>query len=230
MRLRARPWQPLAVQLGVYDANPNFNGKYGTDFDLSFDDGVLVLAELDLTLRRGAGPAALPGHVKLGGYYDSGRFVRLIDGRAGDLAGDPVYGNGGVYAGIDQKILDFGAAGEGRGLIPFVVLTGAPQGDINLVPFYVNGGLIAKGPWAARPNDSAQFGFIYGDFTAVPGGTDATGDGPLMTYEAVLEWSYLIQVTPWLQVQPDVQYVIRPGGTGAIADALVLGAQIAVTL
>jgi porin len=37
-------------------------------------------------------------------------------------------------------------------------------------------------------------------------------------------------VTPWLQLEPDVQYVIEPGGTGEIPNALVLGAQIAINL
>jgi porin len=31
-----------------------------------------------------------------------------------------------------------------------------------------------------------------------------------------------------LYFQPDLQYVFRPGGTGRIPDALVLGAQVAV--
>jgi porin len=30
-------------------------------------------------------------------------------------------------------------------------------------------------------------------------------------------------------VQPDLQYIIRPGGTGNIPDAFVLGAQIGVS-
>ena len=34
----------------------------------------------------------------------------------------------------------------------------------------------------------------------------------------------------WLQVQPDLQYIINPGGTGKIPNALVLGFQLALTL
>jgi len=29
----------------------------------------------------------------------------------------------------------------------------------------------------------------------------------------VLELSYILQITPWLQLEPDIQYVIEPGGT-----------------
>jgi porin len=45
-----------------------------------------------------------------------------------------------------------------------------------------------------------------------------------------LELTYILQVSRWLQVQPDVQYIINPGGTGRIRDALVIGFQIAVNL
>jgi porin len=47
--------------------------------------------------------------------------------------------------------------------------------------------------------------------------------------EVVLEWSYAIQLTPWLKVQPDIQYIIWPGGTGRVPNALVLGFELGVT-
>lgn len=40
--------------------------------------------------------------------------------------------------------------------------------------------------------------------------------------------TYEFVVAPHLIVQPDIQYIIRPGGAGTIPDALVLGMQIAV--
>lgn len=49
-------------------------------------------------------------------------------------------------------------------------------------------------------------------------------------YETVIELMYLIQATGWLKIQPDVQYIIKPGATGTVPNALVLGGQIVVTL
>jgi porin len=40
--------------------------------------------------------------------------------------------------------------------------------------------------------------------------------------ETVLEANYLVQISQWLSVQPDVQYIVRPSGNPAIKDALVL--------
>jgi porin len=59
-------------------------------------------------------------------------------------------------------------------------------------------------------------------------GQEAAGLGN-PTYEWVLEWDYRAQLTPWLYVMPGLQYVIRPGGTGQIPNALVIGAEIGIT-
>ena len=48
-------------------------------------------------------------------------------------------------------------------------------------------------------------------------------------HETVMELTYrLALLTSALYVQPDLQYVFWPGGTGRISDALVLGAQLGV--
>ncbi len=223
LRIRGRPIEPLSLSLGVYDGNPNFTGIHGTDFDFSFDDGAVILAEVQYRWVRGSGAAALTGHYTLGGSYDTSRFVPF-DGGGGSAC---VHGNGGMYAAVDQQVLSFGDPAAGRGLVPFAAVTGAPATDINLVPFFVNGGLVVQGPWAARPDDALLFGLVFGRFSSA---LDSPPGESAMTYEMVLEWSYVIQLTPWLQLQPDLQYVIRPGGTGTIPDALVVGAQLALTL
>ena len=47
--------------------------------------------------------------------------------------------------------------------------------------------------------------------------------------EKVLEVGHRFQVTKWSYIQPDLQYVIDPGGTGDIPNAVVIGAQMGVT-
>ena len=37
----------------------------------------------------------------------------------------------------------------------------------------------------------------------------------LPDYESVLELTYQANLTPWDQVQPDLQYIIHPGGSPA---------------
>jgi len=58
--------------------------------------------------------------------------------------------------------------------------------------------------------------------------TQAAGGG-YPSYEVVFEWGYRVQFTKFLYIQPDMQYVVNPGGTHTIPNALVLGAQCSVT-
>jgi porin len=56
----------------------------------------------------------------------------------------------------------------------------------------------------------------------------AAGNGEL-TYESVLEFGHRIQRTKFAFVQPDLQWITRPSGTGRIPDALVIGAEMGFT-
>jgi Carbohydrate-selective porin len=45
----------------------------------------------------------------------------------------------------------------------------------------------------------------------------------------VFEFTHKVMITKWMYMQPDLQYIISPGGTGDIDDALVLGFQLGLT-
>ena len=49
-------------------------------------------------------------------------------------------------------------------------------------------------------------------------------------FEALVELNHWFQINPWFIIVPDIQYIINPRGLGTIKDALVVGAQISVTL
>jgi porin len=55
---------------------------------------------------------------------------------------------------------------------------------------------------------------------------DAVANGTvyekISTHETVVEAIYLVQLTDWWTLQPDVQWIIHPGGSGAVEDALVV--------
>ena len=82
---------------------------------------------------------------------------------------------------------------------------------------------------------TAAFGVAYGAFSSQLARSQrdarSVGSGAgIQKYEVALELTYIIQARRWLQVQPDLQYIINPGGTGKIPNALILGFQLAVTL
>ena len=46
----------------------------------------------------------------------------------------------------------------------------------------------------------------------------------------MLNAGYVIQITKEFSVQPDIQYIIQPGGFGQYGNALVLGLQVTIEL
>ncbi|MGB2693340.1 MAG: carbohydrate porin, partial [Thermodesulfobacteriota bacterium] len=72
-----------------------------------------------------------------------------------------------------------------------------------------------------RNDDNAAFGFAYGSLS---------DELENKNYELMLEITYIIQATPWLEIQPDIQWVINPGGSSDIPNAFVLGVQLAVDI
>ena len=51
---------------------------------------------------------------------------------------------------------------------------------------------------------------------------------PAHDHEAVVELTYQYALTPWLQLQPDLQYIIHPGSSAALKDAFVQGVRAGV--
>lgn len=112
---------------------------------------------------------------------------------------------------------------------------GFTPADRNLVSFYAETGFNFRGLLPNRPRDVFGAAFSYagisGDLRGLTrdanrfnGTRDALPD-----FEGVLELTYQVNLTPWLSLQPDLQWIIHPGGSATFADALVLGARTVVT-
>ncbi len=127
-----------------------------------------------------------------------------------------------------------GAGPSGPELRVFGRVGGAPA-DRNLADFYAETGLNFRGLLPGRGRDVLGIGFTY---TNVSGDVRRAAEDAnrlhgthqsLPDYEAVLETTYEANLTPWLQVQPDLQYIIHPGGSPRDGNALVLGVRTVIT-
>ena len=56
--------------------------------------------------------------------------------------------------------------------------------------------------------------FIYGDISRDYARSVRVPGGRLAESEKVVEFAHRFQLTRWSYFQPDIQYVIDPGGTG----------------
>ena len=88
------------------------------------------------------------------------------------------------------------------------------RASVNTIPYFVGGGLSYQGLIPQRGDDIASMGAIDGSFSRHVSGATA---------ETVLEANYQITINRWLSLTPDLQYVIRPSGSGRIGNAMVLG-------
>lgn len=224
-RVRANLSDNVYAEIGAFDVNPTYTlpGK-GLKIGLSGSTGVLVPVEIGKTI--GIGQDSMPGHYKLGGYYDSSNFA--------DASGSGAMSSGryGAYALADQMILSF-EHGTDRGLVLVVDATISERMTAAIPTFYV-AALVAQGPIASRPNDFIGIGYIRATVNrraiALQDSLLAAkgiADPGLELGETIVELSYGVQVAPWMLVHPNIQYVGDPGAFKFThsPDAWVFGLQ-----
>ncbi|MDE2301119.1 MAG: carbohydrate porin [Sphingomonadales bacterium] len=245
---------PAARATGL---DPQVLDRSGTSFPL-FRHGALLLAEVQFAAPALGGMVAasarqpLAHSYRLGLWFDSESFTDVRFGSDGlPLAAPPSThdprlhaGNLGVYAVADQMLWR-SKRDPNRTLSAFTRLMGTPFADRNLVSFSANLGLTLKDPFPYRTDDT--LGIAMGFARVSPAVQAADGDlatlaatyTPRRTSETVIEATYQRQVTPWLQIQPDLQFVFNPGGgiadplaptTPRLGNALVAGVRANIAL
>ena len=115
-----------------------------------------------------------------------------------------------------------------KGLVLWSIFVLSPQENISLIPLQINSGAIYTGLIPSRPDDNAIFGLVYGTFSTSYAGVQEEKKKGNPDYELVYEFGYRINMTKFMYVQPDIQWIINPYGLGSTPNALVLGAQIGV--
>jgi porin len=231
VRVQVKPAAEVTLRAAAFSGDPAGQGcvtdpqicdRHGTAF--SFSGGTLWLGELEYAANGDKSATGLPGAYKLGGWRETGTFADQFTGALDRSS------NWGVYAIADQVVWHR-PGGEDQSLNVFV-RGGAVPSDRNLVSWYVDGGLGLKAPLAARPDDVLTLGVAYGRISDAAARADraAGPPTPVRDHEAVIELNYTASIAPGWTLQPDLQYVIHPGGnmtnpagTGTIGDALVLG-------
>ncbi|WP_241127583.1 carbohydrate porin [Novosphingobium terrae] len=224
VRYRLRP--DITFRTGVYQVNPSLGDEANAFKPFAAGTtGALIPFEVEYDPGVRPGSRVLPGHYKLGAYYDTSRVAR-------EAETGTVKGRYGVYVLADQMI--WREANPARGLSIFGEYTAQPAVSAQITRWY-GAGLLKTGTFKGRDADTIGLGFIYAklnprlraahEATSV---TSPTGGQQLLFGEAVVEASYGIQVRPWLNVRPDIQYVIDPGAFSYkhIPNALAVGTQV----
>jgi porin len=216
---------PVRQELG----DPQQENPSGTTFP--FYNNVLAIAEIQYaypalgTMVEPDQSEPLGCTYKLGAWYDGQRFadqefdttgLSLADPRSN---GDPRQHRGdfAIYAVADQ-MLHRDVNDADRTINFFARAMGTPMLDRNLIEFSANAGFTMHDPLPQRDDDTAGIGMGYGKVSSRATHLDrdtAAFSGsfyPTRTDETYVEATYQYQLTPWCQVQPDVQYIFNPGG------------------
>ncbi len=250
VRVRGQISPSLTALAGVFDGDPlgnNPNNLSGTNFNLH--NGALFIGELQYSINQpvegemdyGKG-AGLPGTYKIGVWYNNEQFNDLLRDNTGLSLANPAStgiaqqhrGDYSFYAVADQMIWRPNPD-EPRSIGVFARVMGAP-GDRNLVSASANVGIVMKAPFKGRDDDSIGLGLAYINIGNHASAFDADSGYVVRGSETVLEATYQYQVTPWWQVQGDVQYTFNAGAgqnpnnqTQALRDTLVVGVRTNIT-
>ncbi|MEO8742760.1 MAG: carbohydrate porin [Lysobacteraceae bacterium] len=177
--------------------------RHGLHIDLK--QGALLVVEDQHLFGKVTSPTA---SARLGAYFHTGDFT--------DIHGAVVHGNWGLLGVIDRTINErfvwFGRvaiAEHDRSTVPWAVETGfnlgavfAPRNTLGLAVAYVD---------------------LNGGFRNL--------DNPLgLRHEIIVESTLNVPLDERITVQPDLQYIIDPGGTSIGRNALVVGLRVNVAL
>ncbi|MFV0442959.1 MAG: carbohydrate porin [Planctomycetaceae bacterium] len=204
----------LTIGAGVYQSN-KFTLYWGDA--VPGERGVMAMGHLEY--RTQIGPEGeLPGTWRAGAWLDTSGWGEITTAPVGRTFGN----NYGFWFCGDQLLWkeQYGTDDE-QGLGVFFEFGWAP-GDRNYVDEYYGAGIVYRGLIPGRDADTAGVGIAdvrFGQQTFERDGYDC---------ETAVEFFYKAQLTDFISLQPDVQYIANPGGYGR--DSIFAGIRFELTL
>jgi len=217
------------AETGVFDVNPS-DALHENGFKLSLQGSTGALIPVEFGKTVALGPSGLPGHYKIGAYYDSSTAVDPSNSQM------TFKGRYGGYILADQMVWRF-EPGTDRGLI--VVLDGTlSEKRTSPIPAFVVAAFVVQGPFAGRPHDFINLGYVrdWVNSRAIDQQSalliaSGIANPDLALGENIVELGYGLQATPWMQIHPNVQFIGNPGAFSYkhLANAWVFGSELKVT-
>jgi porin len=258
VRVKLTPIDQVTLLAAVFNGDPagtRFTGleeikdPSGTNFRLR--DPPFFISEAQIRYNENADSEGLAGTIKIGGWRHFGKFNDDRFGVDGRSLADPLSdgqqlvhrGNFGVYGVVNQMLWRAPGESPKKGIGGFARLAASPS-DRNLMNFYAEGGVSFMGIWKQRPYDTFGCAVAYSRLSSSITALDAdtafyAGEAlPIRTDELALEVTYQAQIDPSWIIQPNFQYIFRPGGgvinpvnpaVERIPDAAVFGVRTSIS-
>ena len=214
--------EKLVARAAVLDGVPGDPDRPGrTAIKLSGRDGMLAVAEL--------GYVGEQGKASIGFWRYTAAFPSYA-AQAGLTSGSSIRGNDGLYVVVERQLT---LRSENIGLDRRRGLAGFIQGGVadarfNRIHQYVGAGLVYTG--LVRPEGDDRAGVTVARAALASGyrRLAATMGERVNRAELVVEVTYRTPLTPWLTVQPDVQYIASPSAGRSLPDALAIGLRFKI--
>lgn len=204
-------WRARAAVLDGVSGDPARPAR--TAVSLSGSDGALIVGEVDY--RRGGTKAAIGGWAYTSRFDDVLAGARAPSGR----------GNHGAYALVEHR-LHGGIDDDLAGLSGWVRF-GIADPRYNPVVSYLGGGIVQSGI-GKRRDDQVGVSIAVANFSERYRRAQALAGTPSDRREVIFEATYKLTLTDWLSVQPDLQYVVNPGGQQTLGDATVIALRVRI--
>lgn len=218
IRLRLRPDPKFYFQAALFDGDSRSqsDNASGTDFPIATGDGTLFFFEAGFQPYADATNVPVLS-LKAGLFVHTKRTPTWNEQITGDPGGGAAnFGFYGVaerelFQRADQKISTFLRGGY------------APA-DRNAVDWYLDAGFNFTGFVPGRPHDVAGLAVARSNFSRDYSRYENSLSGSTVhDSEIVVEGTYRAQLAPWWTLQPDLQFIITPGGDNSCQNALVIG-------
>lgn len=237
-RARAKTSDRTYAMIGLYNGDPGIRGNEDHGCDFSMHGPLFAIAEVGYQRNGQRDDPGKLGNYKLGAYFNGGSYDTFNASQFAPGAGGPpastAEGKWGYYALFDQVIFQPCGKDDPHAVGVFASIIVAPDPSINEMPFFCTGGGVIRGLLPRRPEDSLWFGVAYGKFSGDLQSAQqlAQAYDPAVgaqEYELALEWAYRVRMRGGaVFFQPEIQYIVNPGGAHQYDNALVVGAQAGI--
>lgn len=196
----AQPIEPLGLTMGLFDGSAVLGvetgslGITGNFFDHLHDHAFMIM-EIDTGWSVSS---RWTGRLGIGAWHNTAHVPRHNGRIAKGLQGG--------YLLIDQTVWKSDVANDPRQIGLFIQIGATSPQTSDVKQVYATG-MNWTGPIPSRAQDQFGIGIAMNRFSLVK------GSGFIKPTETAIETYYVYQPFSWMNIQPDLQYIITPGGS-----------------
>jgi porin len=189
--------------VALFDGAPTdfSDNPHNLKWQFSRDDGILFFTELHRETRLKGNPGKIKGGIYLHQHLFPPPGNEFGDRDSLDR------NNNGLYAIMDQEIW---RRPSGKRALAFFLQFGISPRSHNLNQYYIGSGLNLSGVAGRGGNDNLGIAVAHDGLRTVTG------------KETAIEITYSFPLFNYFMLQPDIQYIINPAGTGSELDNCIV--------